>query len=101
MKKVLFITFYWPPSGKATLHWPLKIIKYLPEFGWQPSVLTVKEDTFSAKDESLLSEIDENLDVIRTGYFNPFNISLVEESIAAGFLNRFPADSQTRPKWKI
>ena len=74
MKKVLFITFYWPPSGKATLHWPLKIIKYLPEFGWQPSVLTVKEDTFSAKDESLLSEIDENLDVIRTGYFNPFNI---------------------------
>jgi glycosyltransferase involved in cell wall biosynthesis len=74
MKKVLFITFYWPPSGKATLHWPLKIIKYLPEFGWQTSVLTVKEDTFSSKDESLLGEIDENLDVIKTGYFDPFNI---------------------------
>jgi glycosyltransferase involved in cell wall biosynthesis len=74
MKRVLFITFYWPPSGKATLHWPLKIVKYLPEFGWQPSVLTVNEDTFSAKDESLVGEIDKNLDVIKTGYFDPFNI---------------------------
>ena len=72
MKKVLFITFFWPPSGKATLHWPLKIIKYLPEYGWQPVVLTVNEDTFSAKDESLLREVDKNLKVIKTGYFDPF-----------------------------
>lgn len=74
MKKVLFITFYWPPSGKATLHWPLKIIKYLPGFGWQPSVLTVNEDTFSAKDESLLREISPELKVIKTGYFDPFSL---------------------------
>ncbi|RJP71276.1 MAG: glycosyltransferase [Ignavibacteriales bacterium] len=72
MKKVLFITFYWPPSGKASLHWPMKIIKHLPKFGWQPIVLTVKEDTFSAKDESLLSEVDPNLEVIKTDYFDPF-----------------------------
>jgi hypothetical protein len=72
MKRVLFITFYWPPSGKATLHWPLKIIKHLPEFNWQPVVLTVSEDTFSAKDESLLSEVDKNLAVIKSGYFDPF-----------------------------
>jgi glycosyltransferase involved in cell wall biosynthesis len=72
MKKVLFITFYWPPSGKASLHWPLKIIKHLPKFGWQPVVLTVKEDTFSAKDVSLLGEVDPDLEVIRTDYFDPF-----------------------------
>ncbi len=72
MKKVLFITFYWPPSGKASLHWPMKIIKHLPKFGWQPVVLTVKEDTFSAKDESLLSEIDPNLEVIKTDHLDPF-----------------------------
>lgn len=72
MKKVLFITFFWPPSGKATIHWPLMMIKYLPEYGWQPSVLTVDEDTFSEKDESLLKEISPAVNITKTGYFDPF-----------------------------
>ncbi len=74
MNKVLFITYFWPPSGKASLHWPLKIIKHLPQFGWQPVVLTVDEDTFSAKDESLLTEIDGNLKVYKAKAFEPFNL---------------------------
>jgi glycosyltransferase involved in cell wall biosynthesis len=74
MKKVLFITYFWPPSGKASLHWPLKMIKYLPDSGWQPSVLTVTEDTFTQKDESLLKEIDKNLNVIKTKSLEPFDI---------------------------
>jgi len=74
MKQVLFITYYWPPSGKASLHWPLAMINHLPKFGWQPSVLTINEDTFSEVDESLLNEIDENLVVIKTKTFEPFNI---------------------------
>lgn len=74
MKKVLFITYFWPPSGKASLHWPLKIIKYLPKYGWQPVVLTVDEDTFSAKDESLSKDIDPNLKVYKSKTFEPFNL---------------------------
>jgi len=74
MKQVLFITYYWPPSGKASLHWPLNIIKYLPQFEWQPSVLTVNEDTFSQKDDSLLNEIDPALNVIKSKSFEPFDI---------------------------
>jgi len=74
MKKVLFITYYWPPSGKASLHWPLKIMKYLPKYGWQPSVLTVKEDTFSQQDETLLEDISPELKVIRTKSYEPFKI---------------------------
>jgi glycosyltransferase involved in cell wall biosynthesis len=74
MKKVLFITYFWPPSGKATLHWPLKMIKFLPEYGWQPSVLTVQEDTFYQKDETLLKEINPDLKVRRTGTLEPFDI---------------------------
>ncbi len=73
MKKVLFITYYWPPSGKASIHWPLKMIKYLPEFGWQPLVLTVnKTDVFSQKDENLFKDIDKNLKVFRTNSYEPF-----------------------------
>jgi len=74
MKKVLFITYYWPPSGKASLQWPLKIIKHLPKFGWQPVVLTVENDTFSDKDETFLKQIAEDLKVIKTKAFEPFNL---------------------------
>jgi len=72
LKNVLFITYYWPPSGKAALHWPLKMIKYLPEHNWQPYVLTVDEDTFSDKDTSLLKDIDSELVVKKTSSFDVF-----------------------------
>ncbi|NOX18234.1 MAG: glycosyltransferase family 4 protein [Chlorobi bacterium] len=72
MKKILFISFYWPPSGKASIHWPLKMIKHLPEFGWEPSVLTVKEDTFTASDSALAKETPEDLKVWRTAFWDPF-----------------------------
>ena len=74
MKNVLFITYFWPPSGKATLHWPLHIIKYLPESGWQPEVLTVENESFTQKDESLLAEIDPALKVYKSKALEPFNI---------------------------
>ena len=74
MKNVLFITYFWPPSGKATVHWPLFIIKHLPRHGWQPSVLTADEDSFSHKDESLLKEIDSHLRIIKTSANEPFQL---------------------------
>ncbi|MGB5287386.1 MAG: glycosyltransferase [Ignavibacteriaceae bacterium] len=74
MKKVLFITYYWPPSGKASLHWPLKIIKHLPHFGWLPVVLTVEEDTFSQKDETFIKDIPEEVNVTRAKAYEPFGV---------------------------
>lgn len=74
MKKVLFISYYWPPSGKASIHWPLKIIKHLPKFGWLPAVLTVGEDTFSQKDETLINEIPQEANVYRAKSYEPFNL---------------------------
>ena len=74
MQNVLFITYFWPPSGKATLHWPLKIIKHLPGYGWQPIVLTADEDTFSQKDESLLKEVDPDLKVFKARSVEPFGL---------------------------
>lgn len=73
MKKILFLSYFWPPSGKATLHWPLKMIKYLPHSGVEPVVLTISEDTFTQKDESLLKEVSPALKVIKTKNWEPFN----------------------------
>ena len=74
MKKVLFLTYYWPPSGKASLHFPLQLIKHLNEFGWQSTVATVAEDTFTQKDDSLLSEIPPDIVVHKIKSFEPFNL---------------------------
>jgi glycosyltransferase involved in cell wall biosynthesis len=74
MQKVLFVTYFWPPSGKATVHWPLKIIQHLPGFGWQPLVLTADEDTFSSQDESLLKEVDPDLKVFKAQALEPFGL---------------------------
>lgn len=74
MRKVLFITYYWPPSGKASLQWPLKIIKHLPSYGWTPSVLTVDEDTFTQKDETFLDEISDKIKVVKAKSYEPFNL---------------------------
>lgn len=74
MNNVLFITYFWPPSGKASLHWPLFIIKHLPTFGWQPAVITVDEDSFSHKDESLVDVVPPNLQVVKTAANEPFNV---------------------------
>lgn len=74
MNNVLFISYFWPPSGKASLHWPLFIIKHLPKYGWFPSVLTADEDSFSHKDESLLNEIPSDVTVVKTSANEPFDL---------------------------
>lgn len=74
MKKVLFLTYYWPPSGKASLHFPLQLIKHLNEFGWKSTVATVAEDTFTQKDDSLLAEIPSDIIVHKIKTFEPFNL---------------------------
>lgn len=51
----------------------LKFVKYLPEFGWQPIVLTVKDGDFPARDESLLNEVPEGVAVHRTDIFEPYD----------------------------
>lgn len=72
MKTALIISYYFPPSGGPGVQRILKFVKYLPEFGWQPVVLTVKDGDFPARDESLLDEIPKNIKVYRTDIFEPY-----------------------------
>lgn len=73
MKKVLIISYYFPPSGGAGVQRILKFVKYLPEFGWEPVILTVQEAAgFPAQDASLLQEIPDEIRVIRTTIFEPY-----------------------------
>ena len=58
MKKVLVITYYWPPSGGPGVQRILKFCKYLPHFGWEPIVLTVENGEYPNIDHSLLDEVE-------------------------------------------
>jgi glycosyltransferase involved in cell wall biosynthesis len=72
LKKVLIISYYFPPSGGPGVQRILKFVKYLPEYGWEPVVLTVEDGDFPARDESLLNEIPANTKVYRTKIFEPY-----------------------------
>ena len=74
MKKVLILTYYWPPgSGPGVQRW-LKMSRFLPEFGIEPIILTVKDGAYPSRDESLLQEIPEELKVIHTDTLEPFEL---------------------------
>ena len=74
MKKVLVISYYFPPSGGPGVQRVLKFVKYLPQFGWEPIVLTVDGGDFPARDESLLAEIPVATKVHRTRIFEPYGL---------------------------
>jgi glycosyltransferase involved in cell wall biosynthesis len=72
--KVLIITYYWPPSGGAGVQRWLKFVKYLRQYGWEPVIYTPLNPEFPAIDNSLLSEIPENIEVLRTPIWEPYQL---------------------------
>lgn len=74
MKKVLIVAYYFPPSGGPGVQRVLKYVQYLREFGWEPVVLTVTDANFPARDESLLTEIPDGIQVVRTTIFEPYDL---------------------------
>ena len=66
MKKILIITYHFPPDAAVGSIRPAKFAKYLPEFGWRPVILTVKDKYYEKKDESKLDELREKAVIIRT-----------------------------------
>ncbi len=71
-RKVLVIAYYFPPMGLSGVQRTLKFVKYLPEYGWQPTVLTVTPTGYFAQDYSLLDEIHpQKVTVERVGSLDP------------------------------
>lgn len=73
-KKVLIITYYWPPAGGPGVQRVLKFAKYLPEFGWEPIILTVENGDYHATDESLLKDVPQNLKVHKIKAFSVLDL---------------------------
>ena len=76
-KKVLVLAYYFPPLGMGGVQRVAKFAKYLPLFGWKPLVLTVKDVEYLVLDPSLLKELPSEVEIFRTGSFDPLRILFI------------------------
>lgn len=75
MKKVLIVTYYWPPAGGPGVQRWLKFAKYLPENGIEPVVYVPKNPHYPLKDASLEAEIPSEIKVLKNDIFEPYSFA--------------------------
>ena len=102
MKRVLIITYYWPPSGGSGVQRWLKMSKYLPENGWQPVIYTADGAEYPVEDLSLEKDVAPETEIIRRPIIEPYSFykkflgMKKEEKIKAGFIN----EGKEKSNWK-
>ncbi|WP_018676149.1 hypothetical protein [Riemerella columbina] len=74
-KNILIVTYYWPPAGGPGVQRWLKFVKYLPEFGWNPIVYTPENPSYPLVDDTLVNEVADDLDIIKTKIWEPYHIA--------------------------
>ena len=92
-KKVLIITYYWPPAGGSGVQRWLKFSKYLRDFEIEPVIYTVENPSYPILDNSLENEIPKELEILKQPIFEPNSILSVfsgKKKESAGFLNPNP-----------
>ena len=73
-RRVLILSYYFPPSGGPGVQRVLKFAKYLPSFEWTPIVLTVEEGAYPARDASLWQDVPASVEVHRTKSWDPYQL---------------------------
>ena len=56
-RRVLIIAYAFPPTGGPGVQRPAKFAKYLPQFGWRPTVWTVDAAPGLPRDTTLLDDL--------------------------------------------
>ena len=90
MKRVLIITYYWPPSGGSGVQRWLKMSKYLPEYGWQPVIYTTENAEYPIIDHTLEKDVCPEAEVIRRPIVEPYSLykkflGIKQEKVQVGF----------------
>ena len=74
-KKILIITYYWPPAGGPGVQRWLKFSKYLPEFDWDPIIYTPENPSYPLIDESLIKDVPKDIKMVKTKIWEPYQIA--------------------------
>jgi glycosyltransferase involved in cell wall biosynthesis len=93
LKKVLIITYYWPPAGGPGVQRWLKFVKYLPEFGIEPIVYCPENPRYPIMDPSLLEEVSESITLLKQPIREPYGIASVlskkqTKTISSGVISK-------------
>lgn len=76
-KKLLIITYYFPPAGGPGVQRWLKFVKYLPDFGIQPIVYVPENPTYPIVDEGLVAEISDKAIILKNKIVEPYQLASV------------------------
>ena len=93
MKKVLIISYYWPPSGGGGVQRWLKMTKYLPEYGWTPIIYTPSNGEAPVVDKSLIDQVHPEVEKICSPIWEPYTFykkftgKKASEKVYSGFIN--------------
>ncbi len=74
MKKVLIISYYWPPAGGAGVRRPFYLANYLANHSIQPIILTVQNGQFQAIDYDLEKLVSPKVQVLKTSTLEPYGL---------------------------
>jgi glycosyltransferase involved in cell wall biosynthesis len=73
-KKVLIITYYWPPSGgSAVIRW-VKFVKYLRQFNYEPVVYSPLNAQYPVIDDSFARDIPEDITILKKKIWEPYRL---------------------------
>jgi glycosyltransferase involved in cell wall biosynthesis len=92
-KRVLIITYYWPPSGGSGVQRWLKTTKYLRDYGWEPIIFKPIDGEYPELDHSLLKDVPKDITIIESKIWEPYKLykSITgrkkSEKVQVGFLN--------------
>jgi glycosyltransferase involved in cell wall biosynthesis len=90
-RRLLVIAYYFPPMGLSGVQRIAKLVKYLPEHGWDVTVLTVGDVGYFAHDYSLLEEVHgAGVRIERTKTLDPLRLFRRKGTI------RMPSDGSRR-----
>jgi len=98
MKKILIITYYWPPSGGPGVQRWLQFSKYLPEFGYQPVVYKPQNPNYPIIDKSL--EVSSDIEVIEKSIFEPYALAELLSKSDSKTISTGIIKSKTKQSWK-
>ena len=70
-KKILIITYYWPPSGGSGVQRWLNLSNYLVDMGCDVTVLSPEFANYPILDNSLINELNPLIKILKVPVFEP------------------------------
>ncbi len=94
MKRVLIITYYWPPAGGSGVQRWLKFVKYFRDFNIEPIVYTAENAKYPITDTTLVKDIPQEVEILKQPIWEPNNLFSFfgkRNTESSGFLNPNPS----------